>query len=144
MKKMKPLFAIHVVPHAAHRTRDLLPDQTLRLNFHNAPLQMVLDYIGDTLGLLIEVKPNVAVNDKVDAWSDQPLKSDEALNLLEQVLHRQGCTLIQNGHRLAIMKIEDAKKSYIPIRLARNHQGILKQTVGSRGLFTSSASIFSN
>src|SRR5579872_1095087 len=119
----KQLSASRIAPHNAHRTQDLQPDKTLRLNFHNAPLQLVLDYIGNALGLLIEVKPNVAVNDKVDARSDQPLNNDEALNLLEEVLQKQGCTLVQNGHGLAIMRIEDAKRSYIPIRLARNHPG---------------------
>ncbi|HZQ48123.1 MAG TPA: hypothetical protein VFC07_13990 [Verrucomicrobiae bacterium] len=146
MKKLKQLFAICTAPRKVHGTRDFEPDQALRLNFRNAPLQMVLDSIAKALGLIIEIKPNVAVNDKVDVWSNQPLSNTEALNLLEQVLHRHDCTLIQNGRRLVIMRTGDAKKTYIPIRPTMNYQGTFKVRgpAPSRGLFTPAASIWSN
>lgn len=144
MKKLKKLFALCVAPRQVNRTKSFAPDQTLRLNFRNAPLQMVLDHISDIAGFQVDVKSNVAVNDKVDIQSKQPVSHDEALNLLKQVLHEHGCTLIQNGRKLAIMRTQEAKKSYIPIRLAGNYQGILKGPASSRGLFAPVASSWSN
>ncbi len=135
MKKLKQFLSRRIAPKAGRSTRDSLPDKTLRLNFHNAPLRMVLDYVSHAFGLIFEVKPNVVLNDEVNAWSNRPLTNDETLNLLEQILHEQGCALIRNGRRLAVMRIEDAKKSYIPIRLGRNHQAIFTKTLASRSLF---------
>lgn len=116
---------------------------TLHMNFRNAPLKTVLDYLSDATGVAVDIKANVALNNRVDAWSSEPMAYDQALGLLEQVLHKTGCTLIQHGRRLAIMRTAEAKKSYIPIRLAKNHQGILNGTA-SRSLFTSAASPWAN
>jgi type II secretory pathway component GspD/PulD (secretin) len=144
MKKLKKLLALYVPPRQVNCAGCFAADQTLRLNFCNVPLKTVLDYIGNAAGFLVEVKSNVAVNDKVDIRSKQPLSHDEALDLLERVLHKRGCTLVQNGRRLSIMRTEDAKKTYIPIRLAGNYQGILKGPASSRGLFAPVASSWSN
>lgn len=144
MKKLKQLFAIYATPQKVNRTGDFAPGQTLRLKFRNTPLRKVLGYLSKSVGLMIDVQPNVAVDERVDAFSDQPLSHDEALNLLEKILHEQGCTLIQNGRTLAIMRTEDAKKSYIPIRLTRNHAAIHKELASSIRLFTPAASTWSN
>ncbi len=144
MKKLKKLLALYVAPRQVNCAGSFAPDQTLSLNFRNVPLQTVLDYIGNAAGFLVEVKSNVAVNDKVDIRSNQRLNTDEALKLLEQVLHKRGCTLVRNGRKLSIMRTDEAKKTYIPIRLAGNYQGMLKGSSSSRGLFAPIASSWSN
>lgn len=144
MKKVKELLARFVASREVNAAGSFASDQTLRLNFRNTPLRVVLDYLRKSGGLVIEVRPNVTVSEKVDAFNDQLLSCDEALNLLEKVLHKQHCTLIQNGGRVVIMQTEDAKKSYIPIRLAGNHLALLKKPASSGRLFTPAASSWSN
>ena len=144
MKKLKKLLALYAAPRQVNFAGSFVAEQTLRLNFRNVPLQTVLDCIGNAAGFMVEVKSNVAVNEKVDIQSNQRLSEDEALNLLEQLLHKRGCTLIQNGRKLSIMRTEDAKKSYIPIRLAGHYHGILKGPASSRALFAPVAPVAPN
>ncbi len=117
-----------------------VPDRNLHLNFHNTPLGSVLDFMSDTAGFMIEVKSNVTLHERVDFWSNEPLDNDHALDLLGQVLHKRGCTVIKNGRKLSIMRTQDAKKSYIPLRLpAKDSQIILSQASSARPMFVSGA-----
>lgn len=144
MKKAKKWPAVYPAFQNVNKTQGFAPAQTLHLGFRNAPLRIVLDYIGKMTGLIIEVKPNVVVNNLIDVYSDRPLNNHEALGLLEQTLHKQGCTIIQNGRWIAIMRTEDAKKTYIPIRFDRSYQGIRNGPASSRSLFSQVASLCSN
>jgi len=87
----------------------------LLLNFRNAPLRSVLNYLHDAAGLPIEVEPNVQVERLIELWNDQPVTIDEAIRLLEQVLDRQGYMAINRHGCLAIIPRQDAKKHYIPL-----------------------------
>ena len=117
-----------------------VPCRNLHLNFHNTPLGLVLDFMSDAAGFMIEVKSNVTLHDRVDFWSNEPLDDDHALDLLGLILHKRGCTVIKNGRKLSIMRTQDAKKSYIPLRLpAKNSQILLSQAASARPVFTSAA-----
>lgn len=134
----------NAIPENSADAQTITAEQPLTLNFRNAPLRAVLDYVSDAAGFTVEVRRNVAVNEAVDAWSNQPLDNDQALDLLRHILRDRGCTLVQNGRKLAIMRTEDAKKSYIPIRLAKDYQNILNPPTLSRSLFSSAASPWAN
>src|SRR4026208_742061 len=70
----------------------------LRLNFRGAPLEMVLNYFSEAAGFIVNVKPGATVRGKnVEAWSNQPLSRDEALNLLDTVLNQNSLAAIRNG-----------------------------------------------
>ncbi|PYK99482.1 MAG: hypothetical protein DME19_08400, partial [Verrucomicrobia bacterium] len=62
-------------------------DKGLRLNFRGVPLEIVLNYLSDAAGFIINIKPGTDVNGKVDVWSNQPLNKDEAVDLLNTVLN---------------------------------------------------------
>src|SRR6266568_1304470 len=59
----------------------------LRLNFRGVPLDMVLNYLSEAAGFIINIKPGTSARGKVDVWSNQSLTREEALNLLDTVLN---------------------------------------------------------
>jgi len=87
----------------------------LRLNFRNAPLKTVLNYLRDAADLSIEVEPNVEIERTINLWNDEPLNKEESLVLLRQALNEKGFVAIQKGSMLAIIRNQDAKKQCIPL-----------------------------
>jgi hypothetical protein len=87
----------------------------LRLDLRGVPLQQVFDYISNAAGVFIHVKANVDVWTPVDAFHVDQLSRQEALELLQDVLNKNGCTAIQDGKKLTVIRSEDVKKSYIPL-----------------------------
>src|SRR5437867_1162686 len=70
----------------------------LRLNFRGAPLNLVLDYLSDAAGFVINKEADV--RGTVDVWSKEPLSKDEAVDLLNSVLKKNGCAVTRNGRIL--------------------------------------------
>ena len=114
MKNIMELFGLN-------SSADLLDDTqstaTLRLNFRNAPLRTVLNYLAEAAGLNIETESNVEIDRAIDLWNNEPVNKEQAVSLLKQTLSQQGFAAIQKGQRLAILRSEDAKKQYIPLPL---------------------------
>src|SRR5262249_5150179 len=75
-------------------------DKGLRLNFRGVPLDMVLNYLSDAAGFIIVL--DTEVKGKVDVWSNQPLSKEEAVELLNTVLSKNGYAAIRNGRTLKI------------------------------------------
>ena len=73
----------------------------LRINFHAAPLGLVLDYLSDAAGFIINKQGDARGN--VELWSKQPVSKDEAVELLGSVLTKNGYSLTRNGRILTIM-----------------------------------------
>src|SRR5579859_8271154 len=96
---------------------DFPPEKGLRFNFRGVPLEMVLNYLSSAAGFIIHLKPGVNVKGEVNAWSSQPLSKDEAVNLLKQALSENGYTAIQDGRTLTIVRTDESKKSYLPVKL---------------------------
>src|ERR1051325_4223880 len=89
-------------------------DKGLRLNFRGVPLEMVLNYLSDAAGFIIVLETKV--EGKVDVWSNQPLSKEEAVNLLNSILKKNGYAAIRNGRTLTIVKQDEAKTRDIPFR----------------------------
>ncbi len=104
----------------------LLPDGTkgLRLNFRGAPLEMVLNYLSEAAGFIINLETEA--RGKVDVWSNQPLTKDEALTLLDSVLNKNGYAAIRSGRTLTIISRDEAKKRDIPVVSGNDPQSIPK------------------
>src|SRR6266516_4491761 len=88
----------------------------LRLNFRGVPLEMVLNYLSDAAGFIINIRPGTDVKGKVDVWSNQPLSKDEAVDLLNTVLNQNGFAAVRKERTLTIMSRKDAKTEDIPVR----------------------------
>lgn len=90
----------------------------LRLNFRGAPIELVLNYLSDAAGFIIQL--NTPVKGKVDVWSNQPVTRDEAVQLLNSVLNKNGYAAVRNGRTLTIMSKDDAIHGDIPVKISND------------------------
>ncbi|NBV24345.1 MAG: hypothetical protein EBS05_20805 [Proteobacteria bacterium] len=86
----------------------------MRLNFRGVPLEQVLDYFGEAAGFIIV--PKVDIRGRVDVWSNDPLTKDEAVEVLNNVLSRNGYTAFRSGRTLNIINKDEAKIRPLPVR----------------------------
>lgn len=96
----------------------------IRLNFRDASLDRVLNHLSEAAGFIIvmDAKPT----GKVDVWSNTPISKDEAVNLLNSVLNRNGYAAIRNGRTLTIVNKDEAKTRDIPVKLGADPDDIPK------------------
>ncbi len=99
-------------------------DRNLRFNFRGVPLDMVLNYLSEAAGFIIVLETDV--KGKVDAWSNQPLNKDEAVDLLNTVLNKNGYSAIRNGRTLRIVSQKEAKTKDLPVRSGNKPEDIPK------------------
>lgn len=93
-------------------------DGGLVLNFRDASIDVVLDELSEAAGYIIvrEAKPT----GRVTLTSRQPVSPDDAIVLINTVLHNNGFTAIQQGRILKIVESSRAKKLNIPVRSGSN------------------------
>ncbi len=96
----------------------------LRLNFRGAPLNLVLDYLSDAAGFVINKEADV--RGTVDVWSKEPLSKDEAVDLLNSVLKKNGCAVTRNGRILTIVPMDTAKTADLEVITGSDYQSIEK------------------
>ncbi len=96
----------------------------LRMNFKNAPLDMVLNYLSDAAGFIIVLDTQVRGN--VNIISSHPVSKDEAVDLLNSVLNKNGYAAIRDGRTLTIVDKNDAKTRDIPVKSGNNPAEIPK------------------
>jgi type II secretory pathway component GspD/PulD (secretin) len=96
----------------------------LRLNFRGAPLSLVLDYLSDAAGFIINKETDV--RGTVEVWSKQPLTKDEAVEVLNSVLKKNGCAVIRNGRILTIVAQDTAKTKDLEILQGNNPDDVEK------------------
>jgi len=101
------------VPASAHNGTNGL--YLMYLNFHGAPLEQVLNYLSAAAGFIIvqEAQPK----GRVDVYSASPVTKDEAVNLLDQALKKNGYAAIRNGRTLTIVPRDEAKTHDIPVNI---------------------------
>jgi general secretion pathway protein D len=75
---------------------------------------MVLDYLSEAAGFIIILETEI--RGRLDVWSNQPLDKEEAVELLNKVLNKNGYAAIRDGRTLTIVSRDDAKKRDIPVR----------------------------
>ncbi len=101
-------------PEAATTVAAAAPKEPeLRLNFRGVPLDLVLNYLSEAAGYTIVLE--TPVKGTVDVWSNQPLTRNEAVELLNSVLNKNGYSALQNGRTLTIVSRDEAKRRDIPI-----------------------------
>jgi type II secretory pathway component GspD/PulD (secretin) len=87
---------------------------TLRFNFRNAPLETVLNYMSEAAGYIIVLE--TPVRGTVDAFSSQPVTREEALQLLNGALNKNGYSSVVQGRTITISSKDEARKKNLPIR----------------------------
>jgi type II secretory pathway component GspD/PulD (secretin) len=94
----------------------------LRLNFRNAPLELVLNYLSDAAGFIIVMDTQVRGN--VSVISSHPMTRNEAVDLLNAVLNKNGYAAIRDGRTLTILDKNDAKTRNIPVKTSNDPDSI--------------------
>ncbi|MGA3141734.1 MAG: secretin N-terminal domain-containing protein [Verrucomicrobiota bacterium] len=94
----------------------------LRLNFRNAPLEMVLNYLSDAAGFIIVMDTQVRGN--VSVISSHPMTRNEAVDLLNAVLNKNGYAALRDGRTLTILDKNDAKTRNIPVKTSNDPDSI--------------------
>ncbi len=95
----------------------------IQLNFRNAPLEMVLNYLSDAAGLIIVLDTRVSGNVTIKG---SHLTRDEAVDLLNSVLNKNNYAAMRNGRTLTIVDKNDAKTRDIPVKTGNDPEEIPK------------------
>jgi general secretion pathway protein D len=93
------------------------PDE-IRLNFRNAPLDLILNHLSEAAGFIVVMEAQV--KGTVTVMSGQPLNRDEAVDLLNSVLGKNGYAAIRDGRTLTIVERSAAKGRNIPVKVSND------------------------
>lgn len=107
---------------APTETRGARPRGELRFNFRGAPLETVLNYMSEAAGYIIVLE--TPIRGTVDAYSAQPVTREEALQLVNGALNKNGYTSVVQGRTITISSKDDAKKKNLPIRTGNDPEEI--------------------
>jgi len=80
--------------------------KTLRLNFRNAPLSLVLNYLSDAAGFTISANSKVDLKGGVTVWSNQTVDRNEAIAILNSALTSSGYGATVEGNLLNIFVVD--------------------------------------
>src|ERR1017187_6806479 len=97
----------------------------LNLNFNHAQLDLVLNYLSDAAGFIIVQDTHISSTATVTV-SGKHLTRDEATDLLNSVLNKNGYAAIRDGRTLTIVDKNDAKTREIPVKSGNDPAGIPK------------------
>ncbi len=88
----------------------------LKLNFQDAPLQTVLEYLSETVGLTIVSSEPIA-SSRITVISRQPVTLNEAMDVINSMLKEKGLTAVIQGKNLKIVSLLNApKEAMIKVR----------------------------
>jgi general secretion pathway protein D len=85
----------------------------LLMNFSNASLQAVLEYLSETAGLVI--LNGADTEGRVTIMSRNRVNLEEAIGLLDTILKEKGYTAIRTGRLLKIVTLAQAAKENLPV-----------------------------
>ena len=95
---------------------------TLKFNFRGVPIETVLDYLSEAAGFIIVLETEVSGD--VNAWSAQPITSEDAVQLLDTILADKGYAAVRNGRILKIVAQSEARKHTLPVKKGSNPEEI--------------------
>jgi type II secretory pathway component GspD/PulD (secretin) len=96
----------------------------LHMNFRGARLDLVLDYLSDAAGFIINKETDV--KGTVDVWSKDALGKDEAVEVLNKVLKKNGYAVIRNGRILTIISRDEAKTADLEVETGNDPNSVQK------------------
>ena len=96
----------------------------IQMNFRNAPLEQVLEYLSESAGFIIVL--DAPVKGTVNVISAKPMSQDEAVDFLSSVLNKNGLAAIRDGRTLTIVDRTAAKTRDIPVKVNNDPRMIPK------------------
>lgn len=97
------------------------PDEIL-LNFKNAPLDLVLEHLSEAAGFVIVLE--APAKGTVNIVSHRPVNRDEAVDLLNSILDKNGLAAIRDGRILTIVDRATAKARNTPVKVGNDPRSI--------------------
>ncbi|HPP13112.1 MAG TPA: hypothetical protein PKW42_10310, partial [bacterium] len=98
------------------------PGKGILLNFRDASLDSVLEYLSEVAGF--SVVRETPVEGRITVMSRQPLSVEDAVSLLNVALKEKGYAAIAMGRTLKIVPLTEAKKRNIPVRTGNDPAAI--------------------
>ena len=89
----------------------------LSLNFVSAPLDQVLNYLSDAAGFIVVQEARVSGSVTIRG---SHLTKDEAVDLVNAELNKNGFAAIRDGRTLTIVEKSEAKTRNIPVKTGNN------------------------
>lgn len=99
-------------------------DVKVKLNFQDAPLQTVLEYLSETAGLTV-ISDEPIIDGRMTVISRQPIPLNEAVSLINSILKEKSLTTVLNGKVLKVVTLDKAKQESIPVLSGRNPDAIV-------------------
>lgn len=96
----------------------------IKLNFQDAPLQTVLEYLSETAGLAV-VSDEPIMNGRMTVISRQPISLRETVSLINSILKERGLTTVLTGKTLKVVTLQNAKKENLPVLTGRDPDAIV-------------------
>jgi len=93
----------------------------MRFNFDNAPLNLVLDYLSDAAGFIINKEADVRGTVSVKGKN---LTKDEAVEVLNSALRKNGYAILRNGRILTIVSQDGVNHTDTPILVSNNPEEV--------------------
>jgi general secretion pathway protein D len=94
------------------------------MNFRNAPLEQVLEYLSEAAGFIIVL--DAPIKGTVNVISAKPMSQDEAVDFLSSALNKNGLAAIRDGRTLTIIDRTAAKTRDIPVKVNNDPRMIPK------------------
>ena len=98
------------------------PQQEIRMNFKDAQITDVLEYLSKTVGLVIV--SDQLIDGRITVISEQPLNLDRAIALLNTIIAEKGYAAIRMNQTLKIVDIGNAKQMSIPVKTGSDPDAI--------------------
>ena len=86
----------------------------VKLNFQDAPLQTVLEYLSDAAGLTI-ISNEPIYDSRITVISRQPIPLADAVSLINSILKEKDLTTVLRGKTLKVVTLAKAKTENIPV-----------------------------
>jgi general secretion pathway protein D len=96
----------------------------VKLNFQDAPLQTVLEYLSEAAGLTI-ISDEPIVDGRMTVISRRPIPLTEALSLINSILKERSLTTVLTGNVLKVVTLEKAKQESIPVHSGRDPDAVV-------------------
>ena len=91
------------------------PNAPITMNFKDASLRSILEYLSEAAGLVIIGDPKV--EGRISITSRRNVSVREAVKLLDSALREKGYAAVHVERTLKILTIDEAKKEFIPVRV---------------------------
>lgn len=98
-------------------------DQRIVMNFKDAQITDVLEYLSKTVGLVIV--SNLDIQGRITVISKQPIDVDRAISLINTIIKEQGFAAVRMDQTLKVVELAQAKLMSIPVKTGSDPEKVI-------------------